>query len=426
MKPRPNAAVYPATTFMVITDTHFFDPSFGTSGPAWEQYMRNDRKLLAESKEATGAIVGRILESRADFVLVTGDLTKDGEAEGHRLFAAELRRLADSGIQTYVIPGNHDVNNPEAKRFTENGSENVPTVTPAQFAEIYAPYGYDKALYRDAESLSYIAEPVPGLWLLAIDSIKYDRNEKLGHSETSGSVRPETMKWIKARLADANSMGKSVIAMEHHPIMEHIYDMKGKYGEYVLDNGAELSKLLSGNDVRFIFHRSLSRPVDSQENLRRQIHRGRGNGISVTWPCEFRTVRFSGDGNTEFSSDRVAQLASYEKAGRNFDSEGYAVIAAGLKNIANDTLKKFMVPDADCARLTADIIPAMMSHYKGRCQIHRHGNPFRQGFEHPGQTRRGIYKPFIEGLWKIRPPKDVELMSDNNLTIGADGKELTD
>ncbi len=426
MKPRPNAAVYPATTFMVITDTHFFDPSFGTSGPAWEQYMRNDRKLLAESKEATGAIVGRILESRADFVLVTGDLTKDGEAEGHRLFAAELRRLADSGIQTYVIPGNHDVNNPEAKRFTENGSENVPTVTPAQFAEIYAPYGYDKALYRDAESLSYIAEPVPGLWLLAIDSIKYDRNEKLGHSETSGSVRPETMKWIKARLADANSMGKSVIAMEHHPIMEHIYDMKGKYGEYVLDNGAELSKLLSGNDVRFIFTGHYHAQSIVKKTFSDKYIVDVETGSPVTWPCEFRTVRFSGDGNTEFSSDRVAQLASYEKAGRNFDSEGYAVIAAGLKNIANDTLKKFMVPDADCARLTADIIPAMMSHYRGDAKFTGTEILSDKGLSIQGKLVAAIYKPFIEGLWKIRPPKDVELMSDNNLTIGADGKELTD
>ena len=82
------AAPYPDVTFMVFSDTHYYDPALGTSGAAWKACMAADRKLLENSKEALEAAFERPGQAKPAFVLVSGDLTKDGETQNHAQFAA--------------------------------------------------------------------------------------------------------------------------------------------------------------------------------------------------------------------------------------------------------------------------------------------------------------------------------------------------
>jgi len=42
---------YPVVKFMVISDLHYFDPQLGIEGKAFAEYLDQDRKLLAYSKE---------------------------------------------------------------------------------------------------------------------------------------------------------------------------------------------------------------------------------------------------------------------------------------------------------------------------------------------------------------------------------------
>lgn len=37
---------YPQMKFIVFSDPHYFDPSLGTEGKAFQEYLDNDRKLL--------------------------------------------------------------------------------------------------------------------------------------------------------------------------------------------------------------------------------------------------------------------------------------------------------------------------------------------------------------------------------------------
>jgi hypothetical protein len=122
--PASPAPRYPDVLFMVLSDTHLYDPALGTSGPAWDAYMAEDRKLLADSAETLSVALARIEAQKPAFVLVTGDLTKDGERICHEQFAAALDRLHAYGIKTYVLPGNHDINNPAAVRFCPTGRPN--------------------------------------------------------------------------------------------------------------------------------------------------------------------------------------------------------------------------------------------------------------------------------------------------------------
>ena len=72
------------TSFMVFSDPHFYDPSLGTEGKAFEAYLDEDRKLFRESPELLLEALKIIGDSDVEFVVIPGDLTKDGTAASHK------------------------------------------------------------------------------------------------------------------------------------------------------------------------------------------------------------------------------------------------------------------------------------------------------------------------------------------------------
>ncbi|MBC2745194.1 MAG: metallophosphoesterase, partial [Desulfosarcina sp.] len=174
-------------SFAVIADPHFYDTNLGTTGEAFEAYLAQDRKMLRESETILSSAIKMIKVRRPDFVLVTGDLTKDGELTSHQKFAGYMAQLEATGIHVLVCPGNHDINNPLAVSFDGAITRPVAHVSPVEFASIYDEFGYGEAIERDPHSLSYLAEPVEGLWVLALDVCKYEDNMASGYPETGGA-----------------------------------------------------------------------------------------------------------------------------------------------------------------------------------------------------------------------------------------------
>ncbi|MBM3143142.1 MAG: metallophosphoesterase [Chloroflexi bacterium] len=91
------APAYPKTSFIVFSDPHIYDPTLGTEGKAFEDYLADDRKLLRESTEILEAAIAAIKSEKASFVLVPGDLTKDGERVSHELVVSYLGQLEARG-----------------------------------------------------------------------------------------------------------------------------------------------------------------------------------------------------------------------------------------------------------------------------------------------------------------------------------------
>lgn len=87
--------VYPSARFIVISDLHFYDTSLGATGAAFQDYLNNDRKLLVLSDEIIGTAMDKIAGEAADFVLVAGDLTKDGEKICHQGVPVILKSLCN-------------------------------------------------------------------------------------------------------------------------------------------------------------------------------------------------------------------------------------------------------------------------------------------------------------------------------------------
>jgi 3',5'-cyclic AMP phosphodiesterase CpdA len=190
------AIPYPDVSFAVISDIHLYHPLLGSSGAAFEKTLNSDRKLLLDSIDLLDYASGEIIASGARFVLINGDLTKDGEMANHRIMAQKLKRFTDSGIAVFVVPGNHDINNPDSVSYSGDSVSAIPTISAEEFASIYRDFGFGSALARDADSLSYVAEPIEGLWLLCIDDCRYRENVPGKMEIVSGKISQKTADWI--------------------------------------------------------------------------------------------------------------------------------------------------------------------------------------------------------------------------------------
>ncbi len=198
-----------SVSIFVATDLHVMSPELIVSeGSAWDNYINASHKLEDYSVGLFQNMIDSILTEQPDIVLLPGDISKDGEKLSHQYITRELARLTDAGIKVFVVPGNHDIGTIENAQYFDGAKRyKAENITADEFATMYAKYGYEGSI-RDKNSLSYLAEPVEGLVILGIDS----------HTRRIGQ---KTLDWICEQASTATQKGKQVIAMMHHPIMEH-------------------------------------------------------------------------------------------------------------------------------------------------------------------------------------------------------------
>ena len=173
----------------IISDLHVMAPELLINdGTAFQDYLNCDRKMLRESAEILDTLMNDILDLKPDLVFVTGDMTKDGERVSHEMVAKQLYRLVNAGIQVLVVPGNHDINNPDAKYFDGDITTPAETITRREFANIYRDMGYDEHSRRDPDTLSYCREVGSDLSILAIDACM----DRLNTFVSKGDARDHT------------------------------------------------------------------------------------------------------------------------------------------------------------------------------------------------------------------------------------------
>jgi DNA repair exonuclease SbcCD nuclease subunit len=358
------APVYPATNFVVFSDPHVYDPSLGTKGAAFEAYLAADRKLLKESTEIMQAAIDAIKNEDADFVLVPGDMTKDGERSSHELVVKYLEQLEASGKQVYVIPGNHDINNGASVKYVGDTMERVPNITPEEFAEMYGDFGYKEALYRDTASLSYVAEPQPGLWLLALDSCRYAENVENKAPVTDGKFSTATMQWIEDMLEEAALENKAVIVMVHHGVVEHFVGQEQDYGDYLLDDYPAISKLFAEYNARLVFtgHFHAQDITEAQWTNPDKFVFDIETGSLVTYPSPYRIVNISSSQQADIETKHIESIPSHPDDFQEF-ARAYAL--SGIEGIAVHAIMGYKVKRAEAEKLAAQVAQAFLAHYAG-------------------------------------------------------------
>ncbi len=281
----------------IISDLHVMAPELLVNeGSTFEAYLAKDRKMLRESAEILDTLVDEILQLKPNLVLVTGDLTKDGERVSHQLVAAQLQRLVDAGVQVLVVPGNHDINNPDARTYDGDSATAVDTMTRAEFADIYHNMGYDNRSRRDSDTLSYCREVTGGLTILGIDACMdrlntfVSRGDARDHCKTSGRLEPSTQQWLVEQAAQATAAGQHVIAMMHHHLVPHFHMEDTLASPYMVDDAGQLCQRLVKAGVHAIFTGHLHISDVSQVSYHHGAMVEIATAAAVGYPCQWRVA----------------------------------------------------------------------------------------------------------------------------------------
>ncbi|SDL96735.1 metallophosphoesterase family protein [Paenibacillus jilunlii] len=235
-------------TILTTTDTHYLSKSLTDYGPAFTQFLAaGDGKQLGYSEELIGALANDIAIRKPDAVIISGDLSNNGEKRSHQDLAKHLKAIEqDTGTRVYVIPGNHDILNPWARKFKGQRRYRADNVTPQKFRNLYQDFGYDEALLEDRDSLSYLAAPSGDLWLLMLDTSQYTNNKQLGHPQLDGRVAASTLQWIDECGKLAADSGAQIVAVMHHSLLDHSeFIQKG----FTVNDNAGVIEALTRNGI---------------------------------------------------------------------------------------------------------------------------------------------------------------------------------
>ena len=246
----------PLKRLAVISDVHLMAPSLlQKEGKAFDNYIANDRKMLVESSELLDSVSKHLIAYQPQIIFITGDLTKDGERISHLLLVDRyLKPLKAQGIRIYVVPGNHDVNNPHAKVYNGDNAQRTTTVSAKDFTHIYNDYGYGEALATDPNSLSYVVQLDDKTRLIAVDACRYeDNNFDKDICVTAGRIKPQTMDFIQAEAQKAHKLGMNVIMVMHHGIVSHFKWQDKIMKEYLVNNWKKDAKRLAQMGIKVCF-----------------------------------------------------------------------------------------------------------------------------------------------------------------------------
>ena len=290
----------------VMSDLHYLSPDMIADTADFEHALNSDRKLLKESSAILYEKFEQVRADKPDILLVSGDLTKDGEQECHAALAKQLQQLQQDvpGLKIYVINGNHDIRNYNAKNFNTADGKAVPATRtePEDFKRIYDFVYSDPtvlATFTPAEGnkaggLSYVARPVEGLTVIAMDTCRYSSDNTSNgddEHETSGAISADLEKWVIEQTAAAKARGDLVIGLEHHGLVPH-FDVQPTILPMYLVNGYERiaqEYADAGMSVVFTGHMhavDIAAMTTKAGNTFYDIE----TGSALTYPCPVRFV----------------------------------------------------------------------------------------------------------------------------------------
>lgn len=363
--------------FVSVSDIHYYPQSYtGDLCQAWQEFCATDSKEYEESEalvySALDSIALKAEEEGYKYLLIPGDLTKDSEYQAHIELAEILENFEkETGIEVFVINGNHDINVYDACTFENGVMEDARCITQAEFREVYANLGYDHAIseYKASDGsynggLSYAADLDENYRLITVDSCLYDPDEP-AKQQTNGMITEETMAWVQEMAADAIDEGKTPIVMIHHSITAHMKLEPSVTFAFCIDDYEWVGESFADAGIHYAFtgHQhtnDISSIVSDDGNVIYDCEVGSLTGF----PNNIRECKITtfGDGESEmeysmFDVDYAHEVTvngtTYEKPfstasfainfGGRYSDDGYADMEAFFMGI----IKNYLLPYID-------------------------------------------------------------------------------
>lgn len=226
----------------IVADPHLMSEKMTEDSETFINYLNTVDRMMKYTGVFLDVIEDDVKKNRPDIVVFPGDLTNNGSKVNHQEFEKRLKRLKATGTKVYVVPGNHDINNEKALYFKDNQIHNTDSITKEDFAKIYGVYGYDDAVSRDENTLSYLAKPYQNLWLLMLDTTKE-------HPEPGGYLNRDTLNWIVSCSNMAKEENAEIVVVMHHNLIDHSEII---WEDYTLDNNTSVINTLHECDIQVV------------------------------------------------------------------------------------------------------------------------------------------------------------------------------
>lgn len=298
----------------VIADPHLHDTGSGRDyGLETDDCFRSlaqsaaSTRVFNEGAAALERALGIVAERGVRLVMIAGDLTDDGQPANWRAATDLLHRHArENGTRFFLTPGNHDQWGGPGKPLTKGmvardgttfslsgdaraDAIHAPAMRQIGQAEVpehaaafgicrhdddllwETPFGASDALgdrigtlTRPGDDpvrvpdLSYLVEPVAGLWILSVDANVYlpkgkgwDDCGKQGWNAVLAH-KPWLVDWMADVAKRAREQGKRLLTMSHFPALDVLDGVPGGLAERVMPT-PEVAEAMAGTGVGLHF-----------------------------------------------------------------------------------------------------------------------------------------------------------------------------
>lgn len=277
---------YQEANIIVATDTHYLSPRINDKGKAfWDMVDNSDGKMVQYCDEIFDAFSSEVIEKKPDVLIISGDLSFNGERASHEDFAKKLDYIQKNGVQVLVIAGNHDID--VKNTYAYEGKEYIPceNVNAEDFKSLYADFGMNQAESVDPYSLSYTYKINKSLYALMLDTNAYGQN----------FVQDQSYQWIEAQLKQIKRQGARVICVSHQNLFAHNDQLSFGYQLYDAD---ELLAVLEKYGVEC----GLSGHIHMQHIVQNGVTEITTSSLLVN-PAQYGNLHF--DGGFEYSTSKV-------------------------------------------------------------------------------------------------------------------------
>lgn len=292
--------------FYLVTDTHFFDPSFKRSGAAYEKRSISDQKCVAETPAIIDAGFKQIADDKeTNIILIPGDLVYRGEYQSHIGLRNRLYKLKEQGKKIYLITARHDYDDNDSFEFDGDKMLTVKAMPRDELRDFYKDFGFDGAISEHKESMSYVAQLADGIRLLALNCD--------GDCKDFKGLWDNQMKWALEQIEDAHRTGNYIFAMTHYPLLPFSPIMNLISDSHLTDWEKRANQFAdAGLDLIFTGHmhaQAVTEYVTENGNKITDVQ----TGCFVGCPCAYRKVTIK---------DSTADIKSYTINDFDYDKQG--------------------------------------------------------------------------------------------------------
>lgn len=292
--------------FYLVTDTHFFDPSFKRSGAAYEKRSISDQKCVAETPAIIDAGFKQIADDKeTNIILIPGDLVYRGEYQSHIGLRNRLYKLKEQGKKIYLITARHDYDDNDSFEFDGDKMLPVKAMPRDELRDFYKDFGFDGAISEHKKSMSYVAQLADGIRLLALNCD--------GDCKDFKGLWDNQMKWALEQIEDAHRTGNYIFAMTHYPLLPFSPIMNLISDSHLTDWEKRANQFAdAGLDLIFTGHmhaQAVTEYVTENGNKITDVQ----TGCFVGCPCAYRKVTIK---------DSTADIKSYTINDFDYDKQG--------------------------------------------------------------------------------------------------------